>query len=418
MNAGLLGEHLASPRTATKTNQNTALDTPPAEPGKSSSKEDFESFVKKDADAPNNDAAAAEDAIGAGQTERQLNAAADDRPRGNGTTTPTPVLNDGATLAADEALASQSLTVSADAVPTETPAEAALGRPRGEVLSDDARVTPSTADANAETILDPRGQPVKLAEQDSPLSEVETRLRNQANDPQNAFAETRQFVADDAEAGRIAARGEAMPADLADAQARQVATSQLPTDTALTPTAQRDVAQTSAEPLVTLGAATSTPNAAATVSTAGLTPTAPAIPIASPGDLTSVILNALQNGGDPQEQLVVQLDPPELGRVMIDFKFDAQGVQQVVVTSENPEALKRLREMHFELTEALRQQGLSDTNMSFRQEAEERPQDSWQPPERARQEAQFFAAEERRASPSAKSSDPRHQVRDRLDLLL
>ena len=103
---------------------------------------------------------------------------------------------------------------------------------------------------------------------------------------------------------------------------------------------------------------------------------------------------------------------------MIDFKFDAQGVQQVVVTSENPEALKRLREMHFELTEALRQQGLSDANMSFRQEAEERPQESWQPPERARQEAQFFAAEERRASPSATSSDLRHQVRDRLDLLL
>lgn len=418
MNAGLLGEHLASPRTATKTNQNTALDTPPAEPGKSSSKEDFESFVKKDADAPNNDTAAAEDAIGAGQTERQLNAEADDRPRGNGPTTPAPLLNDGATLAADEALASQSLGISADAVPTETPAEAALGRPRGEVLSDDTRVAPSTADANAETILDPRGQPVKLVEQDSPLSDVETRLRHQANDPQNAFAETRQFVADDAEAGRIAARGEAMPADLADAQARQVANAQLPADTTLTPTVQRDVAQTSAEPLVTMGAATSTPSTAATVSTAGLTPTAPAIPIASPGDLTSVILNALQNGGDPQEQLVVQLDPPELGRVMIDFKFDAQGVQQVVVTSENPEALKRLREMHFELTEALRQQGLSDTNMSFRQEAEERPQESWQPPERARQETQFFAAEERRASPSATSSDHRHQVRDRLDLLL
>ena len=56
MIAGLLGENLASPRTATKTNQNTAFENNPSEPGKSSSKQGFESYVNKDAEAPEADA--------------------------------------------------------------------------------------------------------------------------------------------------------------------------------------------------------------------------------------------------------------------------------------------------------------------------------------------------------------------------
>ena len=48
MIAGLLGEHLASPRTAQKTNQNTALEPKPAPRGESSSKEDFASYVADD----------------------------------------------------------------------------------------------------------------------------------------------------------------------------------------------------------------------------------------------------------------------------------------------------------------------------------------------------------------------------------
>ena len=115
------------------------------------------------------------------------------------------------------------------------------------------------------------------------------------------------------------------------------------------------------------------------MATAGLTPTAPAVQIAAPTDITSIILNAVKNGVEPQEQLVVQLDPPELGRVMIDFKFDAQGMQQITVTAENPEALKRLRELHFELTEALKENGLSEKNLSFHQHTDEQTSRDWTP---------------------------------------
>lgn len=113
----------------------------------------------------------------------------------------------------------------------------------------------------------------------------------------------------------------------------------------------------------------------------GLVPTQPAVLIAAPNDITSIIVNNIKNLADPQDQVVIQLDPPELGRVSIDFKFDAQGVQQITVTTENPEALKRLRELHFELTSALREHGLSEKNMSFRQHSDDQSQSGWRSPD-------------------------------------
>ena len=101
--------------------------------------------------------------------------------------------------------------------------------------------------------------------------------------------------------------------------------------------------------------------------------------MASPSEINSIILNAVKNGAEPREQLIVQLDPPELGRVAIDFKFDAQGVQQITVTSENPEALRRLRELHFELTEALKENELSEKNLSFHQHTDDQPSRGWAP---------------------------------------
>ncbi len=115
---------------------------------------------------------------------------------------------------------------------------------------------------------------------------------------------------------------------------------------------------------------------------------------------------------------MVQLDPPELGRVMIDFKFDAQGLQQIIVTSENPEALKRLREMHSELTAALRDQGLSDQNLSFQEQTQDRPQNSWSGPDYAHHEPRHIASDDRVEIASRRDIDPRTSIRNRLDLTL
>lgn len=157
----------------------------------------------------------------------------------------------------------------------------------------------------------------------------------------------------------------------------------------------------------------------AAVSASGLTPVAPSIPMASPSEINSIILNAVKNGAEPREQLIVQLDPPELGRVAIDFKFDAQGVQQITVTSENPEALRRLRELHFELTEALKEHGLSEQNLTFRQQADDQSQSGWQTPEFAGSGSTVIAGEEsQQATLPPLRSNVAYARQDRLDLTL
>ncbi|MCR9270629.1 MAG: flagellar hook-length control protein FliK [Hyphomonadaceae bacterium] len=161
------------------------------------------------------------------------------------------------------------------------------------------------------------------------------------------------------------------------------------------------------------------PATGAPVAPNGLTPTAPMQVIAAPNELSAVIVNALQGGLDPKEQIVVQLDPPELGRVLIDFKFDAQGVQQITITSENPEALKRLRELHFELTQALKDFGLSDQNMSFQQHADQRPNSNPPNADWAQLSSPGAAKDTVTVSRSSSSPSPSNALaKDRLDLLL
>ncbi len=91
-----------------------------------------------------------------------------------------------------------------------------------------------------------------------------------------------------------------------------------------------------------------------------------AVLVASPVDIASIVSTAADNGD--ADRIVIQLDPPELGRVSIDFKFDANGLQHVTVTGESPEAMRQLRLMHFELTQALERHGITSQNMSFQQQ--------------------------------------------------
>jgi len=98
-----------------------------------------------------------------------------------------------------------------------------------------------------------------------------------------------------------------------------------------------------------------------------MTPTN-ALVTASPADTVKIISDTIAAPDDAPDRITVQLDPPELGRVSIDFKFDSHGLQHVTVTGENPEALRQLRLMHFELTQALERSGLSSQNMTFQQQ--------------------------------------------------
>lgn len=88
---------------------------------------------------------------------------------------------------------------------------------------------------------------------------------------------------------------------------------------------------------------------------------------ATPAQVVEIISDSIAAPEDQKSRIHIQLNPPELGRVSIDFKFDANGLQHVTVTGDTPEALRQLRAMHFELVNALERQGLSSQNMSFQQ---------------------------------------------------
>lgn len=121
------------------------------------------------------------------------------------------------------------------------------------------------------------------------------------------------------------------------------------------------------------GSAASPAPASASLVTAQMTPTH-AVVTATTTQLPDIVARATSDGQD--DRVVVQLDPPELGRISIDFKFDAQGLQHVTITAESPEAMRQLRLMHFELVQALERNGLSGQNMSF-QHQNPQQNESW-----------------------------------------
>lgn len=448
MIAGLLGEHLASPRTASKTNQNTALEPKTDRPGGPSSNEEFASMVNDDVDRSRN----IDPSSDTDRSVRDTNATdmpPAQQPAPSETASPasaetvdaefrfqTTANGDGESvlIVSDEAIAQADLDrqPSATATLAETPASQVAVQAAETAAAGDTPDALTATDTRRQAETTPPTQGVRTREtRDATLSNMAAdpaRLDATPSDP--ATRRTDMIAIDSAPVERVSL--DAVEADVPRGTPRaENVDVQIKTGTIPTPQAQvtdiatlvRDASAGSVDTPTTMTAApTQAPQASAPSAVpTGMTPTAAAIPIASPNELTSIVLNAINNGIDPQEQLVVQLDPPELGRVMIDFKFDAQGLQQIVITAENPEALKRLREMHFELTQALREQGLSDQNMSFQEDTQqERSQDAWtsSASDTPRREASFSSASTQPLATAVSSPEPRSSGRDRLDLTL
>lgn len=92
---------------------------------------------------------------------------------------------------------------------------------------------------------------------------------------------------------------------------------------------------------------------------------------ATPNEVVDIISDALLAPEDRRDRVTVQLNPVELGRVSVDFKFDSQGLTHVTITGETPEAVRQLRALHFELVNALEREGLAGQSMTFQQEQRE-----------------------------------------------
>lgn len=91
------------------------------------------------------------------------------------------------------------------------------------------------------------------------------------------------------------------------------------------------------------------------------------ISLNDPAGIVGILRDTSSARPSDEQRIIVQLDPPELGRISIDFRFEGQALQAVSIAGENPEALKKLRLMHFELVQALSDRGLQGENLSFQQ---------------------------------------------------
>ena len=184
---------------------------------------------------------------------------------------------------------------------------------------------PDNADASASQRVE-SSYPPETRHHDAPKPEV----RNAATDVQNSGSQS-----------------------LLGSEAAQTDTKQISATESSTPAAQSTMLQTSAR--------------AQAPSVLPLLPqNSVALQTAQMADIPNVLSQSLSLE-DGSKQVTVQLDPPELGRVSIDFKFDGNVLQSVLVTGETPEAMRQLRLMHFELVQTLESLGFTDQELEFSQ---------------------------------------------------
>jgi len=84
--------------------------------------------------------------------------------------------------------------------------------------------------------------------------------------------------------------------------------------------------------------------------------------------MPDLVVKHLEARGGESSRFVVQLDPPELGRVAIEFQFDGTELRKLVVIGETADAMRQLRQIHYALSEALSEHGVDGGQMDFRQE--------------------------------------------------
>lgn len=78
-----------------------------------------------------------------------------------------------------------------------------------------------------------------------------------------------------------------------------------------------------------------------------------------------IVSEAILLAKETSKGVTVQLDPPEMGRVYIDFLFDADRQVSVVIKTETLEAQHLLRERSAEFLGLLSENGLDSANLSF-----------------------------------------------------
>jgi len=96
-------------------------------------------------------------------------------------------------------------------------------------------------------------------------------------------------------------------------------------------------------------------------------------PLGKPGfsTLAQTIVKTLET----QKGVSVRLDPPEMGRVYIDYQFDRDNMVTALLRADTPEVLAQLRDNSSAFQDMLKQSGFENVSLSFEQnDSESQPQ--------------------------------------------
>ena len=126
------------------------------------------------------------------------------------------------------------------------------------------------------------------------------------------------------------------------------------------------VAASIATPVAALETVSFSAVAQATVATTAASPLtlSSAAPTLNAPSLTSVMQSIIRTV-ETQKGVSVRLDPPEMGRVYIDYQFQADRSVTAIVRTDLPEALAQLRDNTSILHNLLKENGFDQVNINF-----------------------------------------------------
>lgn len=127
---------------------------------------------------------------------------------------------------------------------------------------------------------------------------------------------------------------------------------------------------TQGQPLMNLGMELAAPTViSGTMSVSAATQTGQPVPAPIANAIVSTVADAILTAKETPKGVVVQLDPPEMGRVYIDFMFDTDNRVNVVVKADNVESYNILRERSQDFLQMLSDNGFGDIDLSFEQQS-------------------------------------------------
>ncbi len=128
--------------------------------------------------------------------------------------------------------------------------------------------------------------------------------------------------------------------------------------------------QMTGQPIIGLGMELAAPSVVSgTTSVINATPATSVGSSAISNAIVTTVADAILTAKETPKGVMVQLDPPEMGRVYIDFLFDADSRVTVVVKAENPESYNILRERSQEFMQMLNENGFSNVDLSFERQS-------------------------------------------------